>query len=405
MEERTLQYLDGIIITLRQAGSYGTAEILERAREELAGAQWCEMTDSLLQAVHDPIVLKSAYELHENVLRTVRMEMSPVAYVKLLHTVCFSPNVSLQMALELVDNAVTSLSINPSEQGGNAARCIRALLLLDRQNGCDHIIPLEAAAQEAHNILDSVENFINSKQMHEVDPVLTALHCQARGKDYKMRRQYTQYYKNAFETVKSAERAEMAILESDMMTLAYDTAIAALLSEEIHNFGKFLNYQCFTERLAASAEHLWILEWLRICNDGKVEEFEQYAETHRSHIESNPVLTRALASVVHKVRLMALLHLVFYTPFNERTFAFDLIARRCAVPLKRVEPLLLAALAQGIIIGKIDGLSEEVHITWVEPRVLSLQEVKELAEHVSHWKKKVMALSQSVMEITQQTPN
>nr|CCC94567.1 putative 19S proteasome regulatory subunit [Trypanosoma congolense IL3000] len=404
MEDRALQYMNGLIDTLEQAGGSEAAELLRRARQELAEAQWCEMTDSLLQAIQDPLVLNFGYDLHENVLRFVCTDISPVAYVKLLYSICFSRNVTPRTALEVIDTAVFLLSTDSCKQGVHAARCIRALLLLDRRYSGNGTVSEEASAQEARNILDDVESFIHSKQMHEVEPILAALHCRARGKDYEMRLQYTQYYHNSFEIVKSAKLAEMPILEADMMALAYTTAVAALLSEEIYNFGKFLNHQCFTERLSTSPEHSWILEWLRICNEGRVEEFEECAMARRAEIESNPALLDGLQSIMHKVRLMALLHLVFYTSFNERTFSFDVIARRCAVSLDNVEPLLLAALAQGIIIGKIDGLTQEVHITWVESRVLSLQEVKELAVHMSSWKDKVMKLSRFVADATKETP-
>ncbi|RNF26231.1 proteasome regulatory non-ATPase subunit [Trypanosoma conorhini] len=402
MEAGAQAHLEQLISSMQTAGRTETADVLRRAKDEFARSLWCEMTDDLLLAVRDPMVLESGYELHEKVLKVTRMDMSPMAYVKLLHYICFSPNSTLPKALELLDGAIASLAAS-SEQGENVANCIRALLLLDRYND-DSSAPAGTAASEARSILDRVESFIHSKQMHEVEPVLAALHCQARGKDYEIRQQYTKYYSNAFETVKCAERAEMPIIESDLLSLAYKTALSALLSEEIYNFGKFLNDRRFTERLAASAEHVWILEWLRLCNDGKVKEFEQYAAAHQAEIAANSILSNAFPSIAKKVRLMALLHLVFYTPFNERTFTFDVVARRCAVDEERVEPLLLAALAQGIIMGKIDGLTQEVHITWVEPRVLSLQEVKELAVHVSRWKEKTLGLMQCMTEVAQETP-
>ncbi|ORC92428.1 proteasome regulatory non-ATPase subunit [Trypanosoma theileri] len=402
MEERARAYLDTLIASLQSTGHTETAQVLTRAKDELGRSLWCEMTDDLMLAIRDPLVLESAYELHENVLRTTRVDMSPMAYVKLLHCICFSPNSTFEKASELIDGAIATLTSISAEQGGNAACCIQALLLLDRNNAEKESASGRFAAR-ARRILDTVEAFIHSKQMHEVEPVLAALHCQARGKDYETRRQYTMFYKNAFETVSSAERAEMPIIESDMLTLAFKTAIAALLSEETYNFGKFLNDRHFTDRLSSSPTHAWILEWLKLCNDGKVEEFEKYAASHGAQIEAYPDLCSALPSILHKVRLMALLHLVFYTPFNERTFTFDVIGRRCAVEAERVEPLLLAALAQGIVMGRIDGLTREVHITWVEPRVLSLQEVKGLAVHVSRWKEKVLGLLQSVTETTQET--
>ncbi|KAH8620759.1 hypothetical protein ERJ75_000030700 [Trypanosoma vivax] len=164
MEEKTLLYLQNTVASLRSAGHHETADTLTRAQEELAEAQWCEMTESILLAVRDPVVLSSAYELHESVLKVIRIDMPPIAYVKLLHSICFSPNVTLPMALELIEDAAVCLVSNSSEQGENAVSCIRALLLLDRNRVDAHGRSTEAAAQEARAILDRVEpSFTKSK--------------------------------------------------------------------------------------------------------------------------------------------------------------------------------------------------------------------------------------------------
>lgn len=47
----------------------------------------------------------------------------------------------------------------------------------------------------------------------------------------------------------------------------------------------------------------------------------------------------------------------------------------CAVPLQ-VELLVMKALSVGLIKGNIDEVDQKVQMTWVQPRVLDVQQVK-----------------------------
>lgn len=125
---------------------------------------------------------------------------------------------------------------------------------------------------------------------------------------------------------------------------------------------------------------------MQLCNEGDVAGFEHSYEMHNNKnnntnssgkssssnkngseniTPSFPIISENRNALLRKVRLMALLHLVFYTPFNERVFNFASIGKRCSLPLHEAEPLLLTALAQGIIRGKIDGMLQQIHVTWV----------------------------------------
>lgn len=399
-------YLVTLGSSLRAAGNTSTAEIIEQVSVEYERRHWHEMSVCLLEAVKDPMVLEVAYELHSNVLVPVRADISPIAYVKLVRSVCFSPKSSLSKALELVEGATASLIAQGAKQGEYAAMCIRAQLLLEDTRPEDTLLAStpNSAPYTARKLLEEVEKFLQPLQMHEVEPVLLALLYKARGRDYELRKMYTKFYKNAFDIVTYAEKAEMAILESEMLSLSFKAMVAALLSEEIFNFGKLLNTRPFESALANSPEHRWGLQLMHLCNDGDVAGFEQFTKEHAHSLNSVSELAASAPALLKKARLMALLHLVFYTPFDQRTFTFLTIAQRCRVSEDEAEQLLLAALAQGIVKGKIDGLGKEVHITWVEPRVLSLTEVKELAAHVAAWRERALKVSSFVTEKSASIP-
>ncbi|CAC9483240.1 RPN9 / proteasome regulatory non-ATP-ase subunit 9 [Leishmania donovani] len=407
-EARAQVYLVNLRSRLEEKNNASAAATVSRALDYFEQRFWYELSSELLQLIRDPMVLEDAYELYADVIVAVRADISPIAYVMIVRSVCFAPHSTTQKALELVEGACASLIHSSSEQGHYAALCIRALLLLESTS------PEESAAlaavpgsppHTARKLLEQTEMYLHGLKMHEVEPVLVALYGMARGRDYEIRRQHTSYYKNAFDIIIFLEKADLPMRDEDVTALAYKTVVAGLLSDKIFNFGKLLNFDQFVSRLQReSCPQRWALEMMRLCNEGDVANFEAFFRQHQQQISQEPQLVSASATLHRKVRLMALLHLIFYTPLSERTFAFHAVAQRCGVPDSGAEPLLLEALAHGIIKGRMDGLKREVRITWVESRVLSLEEVKALAQHVSQWREQVVGLTNSVKEMTKKIP-
>lgn len=399
-------YLENLKNELQQCGNPIAAAAVDDALSHFQKRLWHELSLDLLTLIRDPVMLSKALDLYEGVVLAIRADISPVVYVQLVHFVCVSPVSTTEKALNLVEGACASLINNRSEQGQYAALCIRALLLLESTSAEEsaHLAAIPGSPPHtARKILEQTETYMHGLKMHEIEPVLVALYGMARGRDYEIRRQYTSFYANAFDIILYSGKAQLTIRDEDVTSLAYKTVVAGLLSDKLFNYGKLLNFQPFVNQLSSpSCTKQWALELMKLCNDGAVTDFEAYFATHQAEIQAEPVIAAAAATLQYKVRLMALLHMVFYTPLNERTFTFATIAERCKVGEDDAEPLLLEALAHGIIKGRMDGLKREAHITWVEPRVLSLEEVKALAQHVAKWRTQVTGLTESVSKMTAQ---
>lgn len=391
-------YLGQLAGSLRQNGGENVAEEIDAALLEFRNYHWHEMSQRLLRALKTSGYLIDRYVFHEKVLSCVRADIAPIVYVQLVYNICMeSGDNDVKKSVDLIEEA--SVAVRECSQSRNALKCVHALLLLRDCNEEDAISgAVGSNSYVARKILDEVEQFLQTLQTHEVEPLLVGLQCLARGLDYELRRMYSVFYNNAFDVVKHAEKAEMPLTSKEISSLAKKTAIAGLLSEETFNFGRFLNFDVFVEHLGETTP--WLLEWVNICNEGNVSAFKTFWTTNESNIREIPELFNASSALLRKVELMALLHLVFYAPFNERVFSFLKIAERCGVDEEKAEPLLLEALAQGIIRGKIDGLCKTVQIGWVEPRVLNLKEVFALSEHVSSWRSHVEALVSSVSAMT-----
>jgi 26S proteasome regulatory subunit N9 len=99
---------------------------------------------------------------------------------------------------------------------------------------------------------------------------------------------------------------------------------------------------------------------------------------------------------------MALIDSVFRRNANDRTMAFQTIAEETRLPLNEVEHLVMKALrlvffsrlscsaahifcSLKLIKGSLDQVEQKAVITWVQPRVLSREQIGGLARRLEGW--------------------
>jgi 26S proteasome regulatory subunit N9 len=66
-------------------------------------------------------------------------------------------------------------------------------------------------------------------------------------------------------------------------------------------------------------------------------------------------------------------------PSKDRYISFNEISKKAQVDANYVEFLVMKALSKGLVRGSIDQVERSVNITWVQPRVLSLEQVRFMA--------------------------
>ena len=106
-------------------------------------------------------------------------------------------------------------------------------------------------------------------------------------------------------------------------------------------------------------------------------------------MNSQPILLQKQAFLHEKIQLMCLMEIVFQRGTAERVIEFADVARATGRQEEDVEHLLLKALALGLIRGTIDQVSREVHVIWVQPRVLDRNQVGSMREKLGAWLGKV----------------
>jgi len=169
--------------------------------------------------------------------------------------------------------------------------------------------------------------------------------------------------------------------------LATGICLAALTGDGVFNFGEVVEHPILSSLL--NTENKWLLDLMHVFSNGNVKEFQLITTQFDPQIRAQPALLSRADLVQEKITLLALVNMVFERPSSERTLEFSDISTRIGVPHEQVEWVIMRALSLGLICGSMDQVDETVSVTWVMPRVLSVEQLKDLSERFGQWAVKV----------------
>ena len=86
-----------------------------------------------------------------------------------------------------------------------------------------------------------------------------------------------------------------------------------------------------------------------------------------------------------KIRIAALLDLIFQKNKNERTILFKEIMQNCLVDSKEIEYIVMKALSLNLIKGHIDQVEEKVVVNWIQPKYLDKDKINILKGRFENW--------------------
>ncbi len=166
-------------------------------------------------------------------------------------------------------------------------------------------------------------------------------------------------------------------------------SLAALLGENIYNFGELLGHPVL--RTLQGSGYEWLAELLAAFNAGDLRAYDALCVKHAAMLNAQPALVAAERALREKITLVALTEVVFALPAEQRTISLATIAQKTQLSLDGVERLLMKTLSVHLIEGVIDQVAGTVRVTWVQPRVLLQPQVAELRARLDGWIDKVHA--------------
>jgi len=206
---------------------------------------------------------------------------------------------------------------------------------------------------------------------------------------YKAKAEYAPYYRNSLLYLACVDTAT-DMSDEERLVRAHDLGISAFLGDSIYNFGELLMHPILDA--LDNTPHDWIKKLLFTFNEGNIGKFEALAPL----FPQEPILQENYAFLRQKICLMALIESVFKRNADNRTMSFQTIAEETRLPLDEVEHLVMKALSLKLIRGSLDQVDQKAQITWVQPRVLSREQIGRLAQRLSTWVDKLNVVEQRI---------
>ncbi|KAL0020349.1 hypothetical protein WJX79_001253 [Trebouxia sp. C0005] len=216
--------------------------------------------------------------------------------------------------------------------------------------------------EEGKETLDTMEN---------VDPAVSAVVHYVRSLYYKYKKSFADFYKSSLLYLAFISSEQLP--QEQKLALAVDISLAALLGENIYNFGELLLHPII-EVLDTSKDYRWLKEMLECFHAENVHQLRQ------------------------KITILCLMELIFSLPAQERTISLETIGQRTKLEVDGVEFLLMKTLSLHLIEGIVDQVDGNVKVSWVQPRVLTNPQISALKDRLDGWIGKVTSASLALEE-------
>ncbi|KAL6955738.1 hypothetical protein U1Q18_041317 [Sarracenia purpurea var. burkii] len=146
----------------------------------------------------------------------------------------------------------------------------------------------------------------------------------------------------------------------------------------------------------------WLYYILEAFNSGDLVRYQELCQVHRSALSAQPALLENEKKLLEKINILCLMEIIFSRPSEDRTIPLSIIAERTKLAVEDVEYLLMKSLSVHLIEGIIDQVSGTVHVSWVQPRVLGIPQIKSLRDRLDNWVDKVHT---ALLSVEAETPD
>ena len=227
----------------------------------------------------------------------------------------------------------------------------------------------------------------------DVDPSVTASVYSLCMQYHKLHTNFDEFYKNSllYLAYVSTEK-----LPADFrLGLAIDVSLAALLGEGIFNFGELLLHPIVNSLVGTEFE--WLHALLKCFNKGDMHAYDMVCERYKDALNGQPELVKKAQSLRNKITLLCLVEFLFSLPPESRSVPLDEIAARAKLATREeAESVIMKAMARGMVKGSLNQVAGVMQVSWVQPRVLTHDQVKGLATRLESWADKLTSTQQYV---------
>ncbi|KAF8033549.1 hypothetical protein BT93_D2216 [Corymbia citriodora subsp. variegata] len=249
---------------------------------------------------------------------------------------------------------------------------------------------MDTDQKECKKLLEEGKSTLDS--MTDIDPSVYASYYWISSQYHKLRKEYAEFYRSAL--LYLAYTSVESLSDSFKQDLAFDLSLSALLGDNIYNFGELLAHPIIKSLVGTKVE--WLYYILQAFNTGDLVRYRELCHVHSAALNSQPGLVENEDKLLEKINILCLMEIIFSRPSEDRTIPLNVIAERTELSTQDVERLLMKSLSVHLIEGVIDQVEGTVYVSWVQPRVLGIPQVKSLRDRLDNWLDKVRTTLSSV---------
>jgi len=369
-----------------------TAEVGNRGRELKALHEkrlWHNVTLKLIEIVELPDLKGNPVliALYTNFIKTFESKLNQLTLAKILVVISRSFTVDAE-AIEFLEAAAA----RPAAKDGSVEpylllQSVIAQLKLKNRDNLD----------ECKKLLETVQERLEG--IAGADSAVYSNLYRAQAEYNKLRDRSTDYYRYALLYLSYTPLESLG--DEEKRDFAYGLGVAALVGEEIYNFGDLLAHPIVESLNGTNRE--WLAHLLRAFNSGDIGAYEALIGRFGSELEKEPLLVVKTDLLKEKISILCLIEMVFNRHSVDRNIPFRVIAEGTKLPSGMdLELLVMKALSLKLIKGYIDQVEQEVVVTWVQPRVLGLEQIAKMKDRLDDWTKRV---HESLVFMEQGTPD
>ena len=306
--------------------------LLEDIDSNLNQRLWYQLSGNLITLSREPALQQSQdlIEIYNGIIHFIQPTLNPMKYLEYVQNMLHNYKNKMQEALKFIEN-IESKIVKFKGEEKTFLKILKGFCYLDLNQMYD-----------LEEILKTIEEDFSGK--FEIDSSLYAQYYKLCVLLNEKKQDYDNFYSNSFQYL----AYETKLSNEDKLELCYKMCSAMLIGEKLYNFAELIEKDFF--KLMQGTKYDW-------------------------HVDFLPI----------KIRIAALLELVFQKNKNERILSFDEICKACLTEEDKIEYISMKALSHGLIKGYIDQVEKKLVVNWIQPKYLEKQKIVLMQDRLNAW--------------------
>eukprot|EP01083_Nonionella_stella_P187495 689132_1 len=342
----------------------------------------------LTQALHDFIFNDDTFrdenmiQLYLNFILSFQTSLNTIELSRLIVRIS-KQFTNLEDALKFLDKIC--IDGKSKKQGGNGLFEVDSIAWMIIQCEIGHIYLIGNLVKQCKEVIDRITDIIENNKQYYTHHALYSQYYRISLQYYKVIGDPQKYLDSALKFLTHTKAKDLP--KQEQLLFASDISLAALLSKKCYNFSVLLSHELI--QILHKTTYDWLYQIISIFNTGDLRRWKHYCVEHETLLKQHETIRNNLAFLEQKIRLMALIELVFQTPAHERLISFEVISNKCQLQMDEVELVLIRAFALKLMEGIIDEIDRTVLITYCIPRSLQKEQINDLKQKMEQWIAKI----------------